>query len=205
MAVHLRHVERHPERSQPLDTFTLIVNWGDGSVLQTNAFPAGGGAFSLMHPYVLSNTNLLVQFTLLDDDTGTTTGTADLQLKSNPARPVLSIAPLPNKNFLLTISGTPGATYRVAVSSNLTTWTVLPGSEQTADTNGSILFEDTPLPPKRNGSIAASGPDRFTAHSNGTEWQTAPCSVGAGGFCKLDKGVARRRRSVTTTTFFLCT
>ena len=29
----------------PLDTFQLVVNWGDGSVLQTNTFPAGGGPF----------------------------------------------------------------------------------------------------------------------------------------------------------------
>jgi parallel beta-helix repeat protein len=55
-----------------LDTFTLDVDWGDGSPVETFAYAAGTTAFSEYHLYLSSDPDgFLVGLTVTDDDTGT--------------------------------------------------------------------------------------------------------------------------------------
>ncbi|MBN2507839.1 MAG: hypothetical protein JXQ71_14215 [Verrucomicrobia bacterium] len=132
----------------PLDTLNLTLDWGDGSLPESHPLPAGGGVFVLEHVFMVNATNLAMHLTLVDDDSGTGTDTVAVQIRPVPAQPrVLSLTRLSNSHFLLTIiQATPGATYRIEISSDLTVWTALPGSQQTADGNGFILFQD-PLSP----------------------------------------------------------
>src|SRR5262249_31194109 len=72
-----------------LDTFTLKVNWGDGSVT-TQALPAGTTAFSVQHRYLDDNPTgtasdtYAIGFTLTDDDGGSATaGLATAELVTN--------------------------------------------------------------------------------------------------------------------------
>src|SRR5262249_62048882 len=62
------------------DTFTLVVDWGDGSDPETFSYPAGTTDFSKTHAYhrVPGGPELLhytISLTLTDDDTGTTSTT----------------------------------------------------------------------------------------------------------------------------------
>ena len=138
-----------------LDTFTLHVNWGDGAAQTTN-YAAGTTSFSLSHTYTLqpgTDTNLTVQLTLSDDDGGTNTAGAGLTIKAQagPAQ-IQSIVTLPNGHYLLTLHGSPGATYRMESSGDLSpgSWNPISGSSRTADGNGLFQFEETnPLPVPR--------------------------------------------------------
>src|SRR6185369_4395938 len=56
-----------------LDTFSLSINWGDGSPMQTTNLAAGVTSFNVPHKYTISNSNAPVSLVLQDDDTGAAT------------------------------------------------------------------------------------------------------------------------------------
>lgn len=126
------------------DTLTLVVNWGDGSPVGTFNYDAGATSFNLSHPYQSVGTNI-ISLTLRDDDTGMTMTNTTIRVQPPPARPeFLSLAKLANGHILLHLKGTPGATYRVETSANLSSWQFL--ASQTADSNGFFDVEDTTSP-----------------------------------------------------------
>ncbi len=96
----------------PGDTFSLVVNWGDGSAPQTFTYAAGTTAFSETHLYSDDNPtgtasdNYTIGLTLTDDDTGSDTDTASLTV--NNVAPALSAlaATAINENGTTTLSGT---------------------------------------------------------------------------------------------------
>jgi hypothetical protein len=68
-------LEGYISDASPEDTFTLVVDWGDGSAAETFTYPAGDQDFSLDHVYDLEPTDppeveYTVTLTLTDDDTG---------------------------------------------------------------------------------------------------------------------------------------
>ncbi len=132
-----------------LDTFTLTVNWGDGSPAQNFSHPAGATVFSHAHAYATGGTNYVINLTLVDDDTGSGLASVPVEVRVNAQAPrFLSITPQGSSNMLLQLQGTPLATYRIVTSPNLTTWTHL--GSATADAVGNFTFEDTaPLPNSR--------------------------------------------------------
>ncbi len=127
----------------PRDTFSLVVDWGDGSVRQTNAYPAGSGAFAVSHKYVLADTILPVALILVDDDAGSATANTTITMNPAPANlQVLSINHLPNGRVQLTLRGAPQETYHLLFSTNLLNWEPLLGGPYTADEKGVIRVED---------------------------------------------------------------
>ena len=75
-----------------LDSFTLTVNWGDGSAPQTYDYAAGTTSFSETHTYLDDDPTgtvsdvYTVGLTLADDDGGSTTGSTSVTV-NNVARP----------------------------------------------------------------------------------------------------------------------
>lgn len=69
-----------------LDTFTLQVDWGDGTT-EPFMYPAGTSMFSESHTYADSSIKTIV-VTLIDDDTGSTTAEVEIRWPNNV--PVLS-------------------------------------------------------------------------------------------------------------------
>src|SRR5713101_3719407 len=124
-----------------LDTFTLAVDWGDGSGAQTLNLAAGSTSFNLSHQYTVANTNASVTLTLTDDDTGTATTNATVQIKSAvaPAR-FQSITQFAGGQMVLSLQGTPGATYRIEASADLNSWSTF--GSATAGANGLFQIED---------------------------------------------------------------
>lgn len=94
------------------DTFTLLVDWGDGSTPETFNFPAGTTVFTETHLYTDDNPSgtpsdtYTVTLTLADDDTGRDTAT--VQITVNNVVPILSAtyatADIP-ENSLFIITG----------------------------------------------------------------------------------------------------
>jgi hypothetical protein len=132
-----------------VDTFQLIVNWGDGSAEQTADYPEGASSFNLTHPYVNAGSNHVV-VTLRDDD-----GDAATQNLTVVVQPRIGIAatfePLTigPVGVVLRLQGTPNAQYHVEYSTDLTTWIAFPPVN--ADGNGLIQFRDdtAPMPAQR--------------------------------------------------------
>jgi hypothetical protein len=124
-----------------LDTFNLAVDWGDGSGAQTLNLAAGSTSFNLSHQYTVANTNASVTLTLTDDDTGTATTNATVRIKSAvaPAR-FQSITQLAGGQMVLSLQGTPGATYRIEASADLKSWSTF--GSATAGANGLFQIED---------------------------------------------------------------
>jgi len=87
-----------------LDRFTLQVNWGDGSALQTFAYAQGTSAFSETHRYK-NDGSFSIDLALADDDSGTTTASTGVAV--NNVRPSLSAVTLPAavEGRLATLSG----------------------------------------------------------------------------------------------------
>jgi Ca2+-binding RTX toxin-like protein len=71
------------------DSFTVVVNWGDGSAPQTLTFAAGTTNFSVPHTYAASGLNgngatMQVGVTVTDKDGGTSTASAgNVQVQGN--------------------------------------------------------------------------------------------------------------------------
>ncbi len=97
-----------------LDTFTLIVDWGDG-LRQTNNLGAGVTSFNLSHTFASSG-NYTVSATLTDDDTGTTTQTVNITaLPSGQSSVTLNSSQNPaftgaSVTFTASVSAVPPAT-----------------------------------------------------------------------------------------------
>jgi len=126
------------------DTLSLVVNWGDGSAAGTFNYDAGTTSFNVSHVYQIIGTHT-IGLTLRDDDTGMTVTNRTITVQSGAApAQFLSIVKLANGHILLHLRGTPGATYRVQTSANLTAWQFL--ASQTADSNGFFDVEDTTSP-----------------------------------------------------------
>ncbi|MBK9051528.1 MAG: DUF11 domain-containing protein [Chloroflexi bacterium] len=95
-----------------LDTFSLVVNWGDGSAPQTFNYAAATTTFSETHTYQDDNPtatpsdNITISLTLTDDDTGSDTDSASIT--ANNVAPTLSAVAATNinENGSTTLSGT---------------------------------------------------------------------------------------------------
>jgi Ca2+-binding RTX toxin-like protein len=102
----------------PQDSFTLLVDWGDGSSLQAFSYAAGITAFSETHRYLddpagIGSDKFIVTATLADDDGGSDTATAEVMV--NNVAPVITsvVSSAPNigdaaEQQLVTIAGTFG-------------------------------------------------------------------------------------------------
>ncbi|MBP7998732.1 MAG: DUF11 domain-containing protein [Chloroflexi bacterium] len=96
-----------------LDTFSLVVNWGDGSAPQTFNYAAGTNSFSETHTYLDDNPtgtpvdNVTINLTLTDDDTGSDTD-SDTITVSNVAPTLSGVTATANVNegSAVTLSGT---------------------------------------------------------------------------------------------------
>jgi hypothetical protein len=132
-----------------MDTFQLVVNWGDGSMEQTENYPAGASSFNLTHQYTNAASNHVV-VTLRDDDDGA--ATENLTVLVQPRLGIaatfepLTIGPA---GVVLRLQGTPNAQYHVEYSSDLITWIAFPPVN--ADASGLIQFQDdtAPVPTQR--------------------------------------------------------
>lgn len=96
-----------------LDTFTLTVDWGDGSATEVFTYTAGTTSFSETHTYLDDNPtatpsdNYTVSLTLNDDDTGSDTDSATVTV--NNVAPTLSGVALNSpisENDVVTVTGT---------------------------------------------------------------------------------------------------
>ncbi len=94
------------------DTFTLVVDWGDGSAPVTYTYAAGTTSFSETHQYLddnptgTSSDTYTISATLTDDDTGSDTKTTSITV--NNVVPVLVLNPVAavSENGVATLSGT---------------------------------------------------------------------------------------------------
>jgi hypothetical protein len=134
-----------------LDAFTLTVNWGDGTTPQQFNYPAGTTLFSETHSYTAIKSNYSVNLLLADDDSGFTSASVNLQVRS-AAGPALfrEILPQPDGSVLLRCEGTPSGVYRIECSATLDpeSWTLL--VNRTADAEGRFEYQDAaPLPSQR--------------------------------------------------------
>lgn len=128
-----------------LDTLRLILNWGDGSRLETNNYAAGPRTFSFRHKYVLANTNITVTLNLQDDDNGSVTVRTNLSIRPFPARArVESIRPSGSTAVVLRVQGTAQAIYQVQASEDLRRWVTI--AFRAVPTNGSFEVEDPDRP-----------------------------------------------------------
>jgi parallel beta-helix repeat protein len=87
------------------DTFTLTVDWGDGSAPETFTYAAGTTSFSEAHAYA-DNDDFPVTFTLTDDDSGQDTGGGTVSV-ANVAATLsgVSLTPAIKENGVATLSG----------------------------------------------------------------------------------------------------
>lgn len=95
-----------------LDTFTLVVDWGDGSAPETFNYPAGTANFSETHTYLDDNPTATpsdvntVSLTLTDDDTGTANANPTVTVNNLP--PTLSnvtATPVITETGIITLTG----------------------------------------------------------------------------------------------------
>ncbi|MCL4262370.1 MAG: DUF11 domain-containing protein [Anaerolineae bacterium] len=96
-----------------LDTFTVVVDWGDGSTPETFNYAAGTTSFSETHQYLDDDPSgtpadeYTVTVTVTDDDTGVGNGTAVLTV-SNVAPDLFNVAATPlniDENNTITVTG----------------------------------------------------------------------------------------------------
>ncbi len=94
------------------DSFTLDVNWGDGSTVETVSLAAGATSFSLTHQYLDDNPsgtqvdNVLISLTITDDDGGVGQATTTVEV-SNSAPTLSNVsATAIDENGTTTLSGT---------------------------------------------------------------------------------------------------
>jgi uncharacterized repeat protein (TIGR01451 family) len=96
-----------------LDTFTLTVDWGDGSAPEQFNYPAGTTNFNETHTYLdddptgTPSDDISISLTLTDDDTGSDTDSAIVTV-SNVAPTLSNItanSPI-NENEVVTVTGT---------------------------------------------------------------------------------------------------
>jgi len=125
------------------DTFTLSVNWGDGSSVEAFSYGAGTNSFSLRHYFALADTNLAVTLTLADDDTGSVSVTFHVIIRPVPApAQTLSLRPAASSsNVLLQFQGTAQANYQIQASEDLKHWETI--ALRTAGANGLFQIEDS--------------------------------------------------------------
>ncbi|MEC5126878.1 autotransporter-associated beta strand repeat-containing protein [Verrucomicrobiales bacterium BCK34] len=95
------------------DTFTLVVDWGDGSPLETFTYLAGTTTFSETHQYLDDNPtgsnqdDYTVTLTLTDDDSGVGLGSSTVTVTNvDPVVTGLTVTPSADENGIVTVSGT---------------------------------------------------------------------------------------------------
>lgn len=92
----------------PQDTFTLLVDWGDGNVL-TATYPAGAAIFSHPHTYLDDNpkNTYTITVTLMDNHSGTDTAIIPLTVNNTaPTITTLATTSPINENDSTTLIGT---------------------------------------------------------------------------------------------------
>jgi hypothetical protein len=121
------------------DWFTVTIDWGDGTPLQSADLPAGAGNFALQHAIRAAQTNVPVVVTLRDDDGGSTTFTTNVAVRAMPSRPQFRPAIVSGGQIRLQLQGTPDAPYRIEGSDDLISWTSL--ATNRADAAGIISYQ----------------------------------------------------------------
>jgi hypothetical protein len=120
------------------DTFTLLVDWADGSTPQTFA-PGATNFFALTHQYLNPNRAYIVSVGVSEsDDPGTNYQTLTLQVLSPPS--TITAISVPKGLTHIVGQGLPAHVYTIQASTNLVDWTYLGGA--TADNSGLFIFDD---------------------------------------------------------------
>jgi len=131
------------------DTFSLSVNWGDGSALFTTNMPAGSTSFGAAHHYTISNSNAPVSVVLQDDDGGMATTNLTVMVGAQSSPPHLQLLlPYAAGHVKVKLQGAPTTTYRIQTSALLSNdWSNF--STNTTDAGGLFQIEDTNSPVRR--------------------------------------------------------
>jgi len=127
------------------DSFDLLVNWGDGSPLQTVHYLPGTDKFELSHAYAMAG-NYNVQVDLTDDDNGSAqaqtmvsvSGQADLQVSCAVAPDTVRMGALVTYNLMVKNNG-PG------IASNVRLLEQLPEGLQVQSSSQEYIVEDNNL------------------------------------------------------------
>ena len=124
------------------DTFTLLVDWGDGSTPQ-NFAPGATNFFALTHQYLNPNRAYIVSVGAYEsDDPGTNYQTLSLQVLSPPS--TITSFTLSKGLPHIVGQGLPSHVYTIQGSTNLVDWTYLGGA--TGDNSGVFIFDDRGAP-----------------------------------------------------------
>ncbi len=89
----------------PDDTFTINVDWGDGSGVNAYSYAAGTTMFTETHTFIDDGQPLNIQVTLTDDDTGSDTGSTTINVTN--VAPTVDAGPsqIVNVNTPVTFAG----------------------------------------------------------------------------------------------------
>ena len=105
-----------------VDTFTLVVDWGDGSPAETFSYPAGTTTFSETHPYAHTGSagdaadEYTITTTLEDDDSGSDTETTTVIVGSEIPTVDITSTPTYGSDGLLqgVVTGVDFEVYQIA-------------------------------------------------------------------------------------------
>jgi hypothetical protein len=102
-----------------LDSHTVVINWGDGSPLETLNLAAGIASFHVTHTYTGNQPLYLINVTASDDDTGIDQDSTVVVVNSMRLR---SITRAQNGDVQIAGSGANGQTVTIEGSTDLQSW-----------------------------------------------------------------------------------
>ena len=105
------------------DTHVAQINWGDGTAVDTVNLAAGIASFTVAHTYAGSQTtNYTINVTATDDDTGTSSASAQL---TSYVLLLKSVKRLANGDVRLSGVGGNGRTVTIEATSDFVTWSTV--------------------------------------------------------------------------------
>ena len=125
-----------------LDSHTVLINWGDGSPVETLNLPAGIASFHVTHTYTGSQPLYLINVTASDDDTGTNHASTVVVVNSMRLR---SITRAQNGDVQIAGSGANGQTITIEGSTDLQNWSPV-GTANSVSNNFQFLHPNAPGP-----------------------------------------------------------
>ena len=122
------------------------MSWGDATLSTILVLDVCQYAFEATHQYAQTG-SYPVTVTVQDAVGATRSTNITIQVTNPGGSPanIKSISYRADKSVLMDVAGTPGATYRIEVSSTLQSWTQL--TTRTADAAGKFQVVDGPAPP----------------------------------------------------------
>ena len=128
----------------PGPKFTVTINWGDGSANTVLPLDVCQYTFQAPHQYPGEGT-YSVNFTVTDIYGGSSaiaTTTIQVTKATAASANIKRISLRPDHSVQLDLQGTPGATYRIEISTDLRNWSTL--TSRTADGTGQFQLIDGP-------------------------------------------------------------